>query len=742
MGRKVIAIWLSLVMMVSLVVFVDVSLDFSLNVGGTTLYVNTTGSGGAYTSIQDAIDNASDGNTVFVYTGTYYEHVVVNKIINLTGEARDWTVIDGGASGDVIEITVNWANISGFAIQNSGNLDTPDYDSGVKLENIQNCSVNNNKFLSNRYGIRLDGSSNNYITDNIVFTSSWDGIHLVSSSNNNLVKGNNASKNNGMGIRVKGSIVNNVTDNYAFNNWDGIRLESSDRNKVTNNLVLDNTYGIYLRWSEGNLFANNTAIENGIGIYIRESVCNNATKNTMYENGIVVDGFSKNLWNTHDIDITNTVNGRPVYYWKNMTGGIVPSDAGQVILANCTNVRIENQTITNSSQGISLGYSYRNNVLNNNISWNSNKAVYLCGADENNITDNIVSNNQYSGIYLWECNSNYIASNTVHSVGLFAIYARDSHGNNFIKNDIYESSRGIHIYLSSGNNITRNSVSSSSECGLYFHYSDGNNITQNNVFENECGIEVTKSSGNRIFHNTFHGNIIQALDDRASFWNDSYPSGGNFWFDYFGFDNYQGPNQDIPGSDGIGDFQYAIDADSIDKYPLMTPYRGMFLSEGWNLISIPLIQQDQDLFQVLESIDGDYDAVQWYNGADSADPWKHCRVGKPYGNDLSLINETMGFWVHVTRPGDTLFLYDGIDLTFNQTITLNPGWNLVGYPSNTSYNRTEGLNNLTFGQEVDLIQWYDAQTQTWHDLDENDYFVPGRGYWIYAKVECEWEVPL
>jgi hypothetical protein len=67
---------------------------------------------------------------------------------------------------------------------------------------------------------------------------------------------------------------------------------------------------------------------------------------------------------------------------------------------------------------------------------------------------------------------------------------------------------------------------------------------------------------------------------------------------------------------------------------------------------------------------------------------------------------------------------------------------MVGYPSLTSYNRTEGLNNLTFNQEVDLIQWYDASTKNWHDLEENDYFVPGRGYWIHTSVECEWEVPL
>ncbi|UCG70692.1 MAG: DUF11 domain-containing protein [Thermoplasmata archaeon] len=168
----------------------------------------------------------------------------------------------------------------------------------------------------------------------------------------------------------------------------------------------------------------------------------------------------------------------------------------------------------------------------------------------------------------------------------------------------------------------------------------------------------------------------------------------------------------------------------------------IILKQGWNLISTPEIQKEQGLFEVLASIDGFYDAVQWFDITDPIDPWKHHKIGKPYGNDLFLLNETMSFWIHIIEPGDTIFLNKGIQPTVNRNISLHRGWNMVGYPSLTSHARTAGLNNLTFDQEVDLIQWYDTSTQTWNDMGKEDYFVPGKGYWIHANVECEWEIPL
>jgi parallel beta-helix repeat protein len=170
---------------------------------------------------------------------------------------------------------------------------------------------------------------------------------------------------------------------------------------------------------------------------------------------------------------------------------------------------------------------------------------------------------------------------------------------------------------------------------------------------------------------------------------------------------------------------------------------GVLLYEGWNLISIPFIQTETNLGTVLNSIKGSYDAVQWYNVSDTSDPWKHNSTKKPsHLNDLNDIHHMMGFWIHITQPGGILFQYTGIQPIENQTITLNPSWNLVGYPSLISYNRTQGLNNITFGTDVDSIWTYNAATKKWEELSPSDYFEVGRGYWVHSKVTKTWIVPL
>jgi len=120
--------------------------------------------------------NEVDGSTVYVYSGTYYENVVVDKTINLIGEDRNSTIIDGGGSGDVVYVSVNWVNISGFTIQNSGSAGYPNYDAGVKIRSNYSIIIDNIVTGNNR-GIWIS-ANNNYVVDNEITSNNAQGIEI------------------------------------------------------------------------------------------------------------------------------------------------------------------------------------------------------------------------------------------------------------------------------------------------------------------------------------------------------------------------------------------------------------------------------------------------------------------------------------------------------------------------------------------------------------------------------------
>jgi parallel beta-helix repeat protein len=123
------------------------------------------------------------------------------------------------------------------------------------------------------------------------------------------------------------------------------------------------------------------------------------------------------------------------------------------------------------------------------------------------------------------------------------------------------------------------------------------------------------------------------------------------------------------------------------------------------------------------------------------DVWWHYTTFKIVGNTLSKLDHTIGFWVFITNLSGATFSPNGF-VPLSEEIRLHPGWNQVGYPSSTSYNRTDGLNNLIFNKDVNSILTYDSLTQNWVVIGESDYFETGRGYWIHSVGEKTWKIPV
>lgn len=255
---------------------------------GNWLYVGGNGPGN-YSKIQDAVDNASDGDTVFVYddSAPYYENVRVNKSITLLGENRDTTIIDANKSGSPILLIASDVTISGFTIQNSTGGNDP---AGILLYMLcNNNSIIGNKIINNNFGIHLRYSSNTSIKNNIITQNKRFGI-LCGDSDLSKIENNIITYNIQGGIWLDFSELNKITKNYIDGHEVNIFLFKSLFNDIYLNTISNVSYiGIILSISYGNRIHSNNFINN--------------TEDVSFEYGLswalLGNRFIKNYWDSY-----------------------------------------------------------------------------------------------------------------------------------------------------------------------------------------------------------------------------------------------------------------------------------------------------------------------------------------------------------------------------------------------------------------------------------------------------------
>lgn len=376
-----------------------------------------------YSTIQEAINHASEGETIFVRAGTYYEHIIVNKTVLLLGEDKENTIIDGNSRywPEVIKITANDTVVSGFTVKNSDWF-------GVQISNSFGNTIKDNNVVDTLYGIRLDQSAGNSIVGNNVKNNRFMGILLCDSSNNTLRYNEMAGNPENFGV------------------W-----------------------------------------------------------------GLIISDF------INDVDSSNTVNGKPVYYWINQHDRQIPADAGVVMVVNSSKITVRNLVLSNNDHGVSFAYT-----------------------SSSYIEENLVTNNTY-GIDLF-CSFNNTISGNILS----------------------QNTMGISMRFSSDNIARENTVIASD--GFYLYQSDRNQIIANTIRNSrDYGIDFAESYDNSIYHNNFISNKknFSPYATGWNVWDDGYPSGGNYWSDYSGID---------ADNDGIGDTAYFVNGYGVDWYPLMNPW--------------------------------------------------------------------------------------------------------------------------------------------------------------------------
>lgn len=273
-----------------------------------TLYVDASGEAD-FATIQEAVDQANDSDTIIVKDGTYTENVVVDKSLTIQSEnGPDSTIVQAADSGsDVFYVEASDVTIDGFTASGATSYGR----AGIKLFSSSSCTINNNKCNENSTGISIEANSkDNTVSNNNCDSNSDQGIRLTNATGN-LIVGNTCSY-------ITGSYT------YALH-----LMDNADNNIVKDNTLDSNEIGIRVKAADSNTFINNTSSNNNIGL----ELATGSVDNIFYLNNFVdnteniSEGFnanSRNIWNSED-ELPYKANdtqftGYLGNYWSDYTG--------------------------------------------------------------------------------------------------------------------------------------------------------------------------------------------------------------------------------------------------------------------------------------------------------------------------------------------------------------------------------------------------------------------------------------
>jgi len=309
--------------------------DKDIYVSARTINVSKDGSAD-YTSIQTAVNNAQDGDTIFVHSGTYTEGITISKAVRLVGEDRWTTMIDGSGNGKVIQITGSGASVSNLTIMGAGS-GTPNYvyDSGV-LVVANRVTVNGCVFKRiPKVPIMVSENADYLLVENNTFTGSYvNAIRMTGHTFNNAMFFNNDFLGDSYGIVVYTAYTMEnmqIKGNRFYGSaWSGVSFTMggsapSEGMIISNNIIRGFAIGLSLGQIDKALIYGNTIENNDVGLSSGYTLNTNSQifLNNFINNTKQVSSGTQITW-----DKGYSVGGN---YWSDYKGTNVMSGPGQNI---------------------------------------------------------------------------------------------------------------------------------------------------------------------------------------------------------------------------------------------------------------------------------------------------------------------------------------------------------------------------------------------------------------------------
>jgi parallel beta-helix repeat protein len=357
------------------------------------------------------------------------------------------------------------------------------------------------------------------------------------------------------GISLRDLVNGRVEGSNVTENWKGVNIRGSSSVDIVANNITDNEEGLFIKDSHDMVIQDNKVEDNGphdglvvvtsSNITIQANIFSNNDRvglaiSTSNDISVVENEITLNQIEGVRVSLSTDISFSGNVYAENPTG---------LVLLESSFISISGSWVTrNMLQGMHFDTS----------SFINQFGAYISASRDIQLIDNIPFSNAHGA------------------------YVETSFNVTISGNDVYDNwVQGIVVSNSNELSFTRNRFHSNNVDGIRLAQTTDSTVTYNIFSENMRGVYLENSVGIVTFCNEFKDNTNQVRDNKGNenSWEYGYPTGGNYWSDYLGADQFQGPSQNESDPDGIGDIPYEIDSNSWDYYPLISP--------PWNLPTAP-----------------------------------------------------------------------------------------------------------------------------------------------------------